>query len=538
MGSEIAKVTSNSRIKCGGIVSGCHESYQGQFARLSYVGNLHSIEGLLIFTLLVTGATRGSLVTAARNPPTPSATEQCSIYASPSGKDKNFGSSPKSPKTFAGAAASTGPGSVVCLMGGTYVLTSTFKPPTSGTPSSWIVYRSYDDAPVKFVWAGAADASPMFDMNGGKFPSSPAYLEFRGLNLDGGGKAGDGFFCRGSHHLRFIANSISNTGGSGIGTIQCDYLMVDHNTVTHNGYIPAAAASNASHYSWTSGISLNSNQWYDSYRGFHNVISNNIVTDEVDQSAKHSDGNGIILDLTDRTYNYSSANTPPALIVNNVVYGNGGRCIEAYVVTNFWILNNTCYKNVLDLPPNVDASISVSNSHDGYVVNNLVVAASSSEPCYGEERTTENIRYRANLCFGKSTASRFPDSAQWILADPLFLSPPDVQLADRIQNSEALSRSLLGDGLSLRPRSPALAKGIDPSTLPGLPKHIIADLKKYIYTDFAGKQRPPGGPFDLGAFQSSPLRSDFPELGRLERLAMHVPGSDRETPRQLVLSSQ
>jgi hypothetical protein len=415
-------------------------------------------------------------------------------------------------------------------MGGTYLLTSTFKPPTSGTPSSWIVYRNYDDAPAKFVWAGAADASPMFDMNGGTFPSSSAYLEFRGLNLDGGGKAGDGFFCRGSHHLRFIANSISNTGGSGIGTIQCDYLMVDHNTVTHNGYIPAAAASNASHYSWTSGISLNSNQWYDSYRGFHNIISNNIVTGEVDQSAKHSDGNGIILDLSDRTYNYSSANTPPALIVNNLVYGNGGRCIEAYVVTNFWILNNTCYKNVLDLPPNVDASISVSNSHDGYVVNNLVIAASSSNPCYGEEHTVENIRYRANLCFGNSSASRFPDSAQWFLADPLLLNPPDVQSAGGKENSETL--------LSLRPGSPALAKGVDPSALPGLPKDIIADLKKYIYTDFAGKPRPEGGPFDLGAFQSSPLRSDFPDLGRLERLAtLRWPSSDRGAPRQLVLSS-
>jgi len=33
----------------------------------------------------------------------------------------------------------------------------------------------------------------------------------------------------------------------------------------------------------------------------------------------------------------STANTPPVLIINNVVYGNGGRCIHAYIVTNFWI---------------------------------------------------------------------------------------------------------------------------------------------------------------------------------------------------------
>jgi len=36
-----------------------------------------------------------------------------------------------------------------------------------------------------------------------------------------------------------------------------------------------------------------------------------------------------------------------------------------------------------------------------------------------------------------------------------------------------------------------------------LPKEVVADLKKYIYADFAGNPRPEGGPFDLGAYQSS-----------------------------------
>jgi hypothetical protein len=34
-------------------------------------------------------------------------------------------------------------------------------------------------------------------------------------------------------------------------------------------------------------------------------------------------------------------NNPP--VINNVSYGNGGRCMQAYIVTNFWIVNNTCY---------------------------------------------------------------------------------------------------------------------------------------------------------------------------------------------------
>ncbi|MGH7602865.1 MAG: Ig-like domain-containing protein, partial [Gemmatimonadaceae bacterium] len=67
----------------------------------------------------------------------------CTLFASPSGNNSNSGSSPSAPKTFTGAAAATQPGSVVCLLGGTYNLASTFYPPISGSPSSWIVYKNY-----------------------------------------------------------------------------------------------------------------------------------------------------------------------------------------------------------------------------------------------------------------------------------------------------------------------------------------------------------------------------------------------------------
>ena len=428
----------------------------------------------------------------------------CIVYASPSGDDRNSGADPSSPKTFLGTAAATRPGTTVCLLSGTYTVDSSFAPPQGGTPSAWIVYKNCGDGPVTFVWTGPADASPMFRLGSGKFPSGPSYLEFRGLHLDGRGNAGDGFFCRGGHHLRFIDNSVTNTGGSGIGSIQCDYLTADHNIIVHNGDVPRSTKV-PQWYSWTSGISFNSNQWLDRYPGFHNIISNNIVAGEVDQSSKHTDGNGIILDLSNRAYDYVSANTPGALVINNVLYGNGGRCLEAYTVTNFWLVNNTCYKNVLDLPAKTDASITVNNSHDGYIVNNLVVAASASHPCYAEEHTAENIHYFANLCFGSSNLVADPDSSKFISGDPLFAHSPDVHSDTAKEDIEALSPRLPSEGLALLPHSPALAKGIDPATLPGLAKELAADLKKYIYTDFAGNPRPHGGPFDLGAYQSSSL---------------------------------
>jgi hypothetical protein len=280
--------------------------------------------------------------------------------------------------------------------------------------------------------------------------------------------------------------------------------MVDHNIVAHNGYISAAAGSTAGYYSWTSGISLNSNQWYDSYRGFHNIISNNIVTGEVDQSSRHSDGNGIILDLSDRTYNYSSANTPPALIVNNVVYANGGRCIEAFVVTTFWIVNNTCYKNNLDPAIERDGSILINNARDGYIINNIVVAGNVSGKCYDRESVTANLQFHRNLCFGGAAQSDLPDPQQVFQADPMFLHPPSLRPRGEANSTDGLDPSVLNEDFALDRNSPAVRKGIDPTMVPDLPEPIITDLKKYVYTDIHGKPRPRGGAQDLGAYQHSP----------------------------------
>jgi len=421
----------------------------------------------------------------------------CTLYASPSGSDANSGASSSAPKSFQGAANSTQPGSVVCLLGGTYNLSSSFSPSVSGSPSSWIVYKNYDSTPVNFVWTGGANASAMFYFGGGSFPSGPAYLQFQGLHLNGNANAADGFFCRGSHHLRFLSNSISNTGGSGIASIDCDYLTADHNLINHNGYIPSSTA-NPSWYSWTSAISFNSNQWFDNYSGFHNIISNNIISGEVDQSPNHTDGNGIILDLSSGSYDPATANTPPALILNNVVYGNGGRCIVAYVVTNFWIVNNTCYNNDLDTSESAFGSIEPSDSHNGYIINNIAVAYASGHPPYEQSGTVTNTLYRADLYFGASNNFSYSDPAQFLQANPLFLNPPSLGAGSF---ATALLPSLLSNALSLSPLSPAFAKGIDPSTLSGLPAAIVTDLKAHIYTDINGKARPQGGAVDLGAYQ-------------------------------------
>jgi hypothetical protein len=326
----------------------------------------------------------------------------------------------------------------------------------------------------------------MFKVGNGSFPSGPAYIQFQGLNLNGSGTAADGFFCRGGHHARFIGNSISDTGGSGIGSINCDYLVADHNLISHNGYIPSST-SVPQDYSWTSAISYNTSEFFDNYTGIHSVISNNIITGEVDQSSNHTDGNGIILDL--------GGNTPPALIVNNVVYGNGGRCIEPNQVQNFYVINNTCFKNALDPSEPNFPEFAVNGSSNGYMVNNIALTISSGNPGYAQYNSVSGVGYYANMY--DVGAPNFSASG-FMNANPLFLTPPSLAMGGY---TSSLAPSLLGTGLTLLPISPAYGKGIDPSTISGLSASIVSDLKTYIYTDINGKARPQGAGSDLGAYQ-------------------------------------
>ena len=406
----------------------------------------------------------------------------CTLYASASGNDSNSGTSASSPKTFQGAANATQPGSIVCLLAGTYNLSSSFVPPTNGNASAWIVYKAYGNGAVNFDYSGPADASPMFRVNG-------SYLEFNGFNLNGGGNALDGFYCNGYHHQRFIGNSISNTGGAGIATVNCDYLTADHNLISHNGYMPAST-SVPQYYSWTSGISFNSNYWFDTYSGLHNIVSNNIVAGEYDSSGNNTDGNGIIMDL--------GGNTPPVLILNNVVYGNGGRCIQPNYVQNFWVINNTCYKNDLDSAEPDFPEFGSNGASNGYMINNIAYSWNSGYPAYGEYNSSSNIWYYADMMYGASYNFSYSDSSQFISADPLFVNPPSLSQGGY---STALPASQLGTGLELQSGSPAIGRGIDPTTVSGIPSAILNDLKAHIYSDMNGNSRPQGGPFDLGAYQ-------------------------------------
>ena len=466
----------------------------------------------------------------------------CTIFAAANGNDANDGTKHVDgtihPKTMIGAAASTVPGSVVCLLSGRYELPYSFVPPHGGSSSSWITYKNYGDGDVLLVWTGGFTAVPMININSMAVPPTP-YLQFIGLTLDGQGTALDGFFCRGNSSVRFYDNVISNTGGSGIGTQNCDYVTADHNIIAHNGYIPAGADPNiAQYYSWTSGISFNINQCSSSYDGLHLIISNNIVVGEVDQSpnhmdvnGRHTDGGGIILDYdTDTAPPAVSCPYPPgALIVNNIVYGNGGQCIAANQVSNFWVVNNTCYKNDLDLSaePSI-GEFDSQNSTNGHFVNNISIAWQPTHAAYVQAGTNSNVYYFKNLYFGSSCNFACSDATQWFSGDPVLANTPyfdDAASADgQYKTARPPSAGTPTDHASAAQRcsgmmvptcgivsgfglassnSPAYNAGIDPTTDSFLSARMSANLKaemqSYIHADINGRTRTAGVNWDLGA---------------------------------------
>jgi hypothetical protein len=420
----------------------------------------------------------------------------CTTYVSPGGGGD--GSSPSSPTTFARAASLSSPGAVICMESGTYTF-SKFKFTKNGTPSAWIVYRGYGDGPVNIV--ASTNTSCLWCFQSSSYWRA-AYTDIIGLNFDGQNMAQTGIACQKTHHLRFVVNSIKNMGGAGISTNYCDYMYASGNRITHSGYVQG----------WSSAIDFLTTQWADSASGFHNIAINNIISGEYDASSHHTDGNGIIMDLSDGTTNYSSANTPSTLIANNVIYENGGRCICINTVSNIWVVNNTCYKNTLDTSHSF-GEILFDRVKNTYVINNIVNGWNTAhQPFYAFDQPISALKFYSNLIYNSGRLNFTPSvPTQFIYDNPEFYSPPYVYPSAPGQYATALAPNLLGDDLELQAGSPAIDAGIDPTRVTPIvltangntfnDSDILSDLQQYVFTDINGVQRPQGSGFDLGAYE-------------------------------------
>lgn len=406
------------------------------------------------------------------------ASSSCTLYAASYGSSGNSGTSTGSPLTLSAAEARTVPGSVVCLLSGTYNLSSTFYITRSGTASSWITYRNYSGT-AQLNWTGGLSSVV-------QVTSGTHYIQISGLTINGNNASSSGISCDHTTHLIVSGNTVSNNGGGGITSKACDYVTVSSNYVYHTGYGEG----------WGSGISLNAHYWSDSYQGFHSYVIDNIVSGTTDASSYHSDGNGIIMD--------TGGNTPPVLIANNLVYENGGRCINLFLVENIWVVHNTCYKNALNLlnSPQI-GEISLITATHSYIVNNTVYGWQQHPPYFYASASQATFLHDAYYGGGSNyglPSSVLSDANQMRMVYPSFVNAPYVNPTAGSQYASAVPPWQIGNGLQLQSTSALLGSGANPMSLTGS-SYLQSGLGQYIYSDLAGAARPQNGRWDLGAYE-------------------------------------
>jgi hypothetical protein len=440
--------------------------------------------------------------------------KDCTLFASASGNDANTGITAGSPKTLKGAATVANPGAIVCLEGGTYNMSSSFSPRHSGTSAAYIKYEGYNDSPAILDWAGA-DYPGNWIINGDSSCSNGtfcgySYLIFSNLTLQGNTIARGGIEFRHSHHI-IIKNLFIEHTGLGIAAIASDYFTITNNQVWLTGYDRNLTFD-------TSGISLNSNCFYDSYAGLHNIVSNNIVSGTYDAGMERpgiaTDGNGLTYDLSCNSEGgLGNANSPAALFLNNVVYMNGGRCFEGNSSTNVLLVNNTCYKNMLETIPTytkAQGEMATSAVNGYWFVNNIVVgwaghaSDGSGDASYQNINNSINVHYSNNSYFNLGLGNLGGGSASTMYnEDPLFVNPPSVNNSAHGQYANAYSPATITSQFNLQASSPAVKQAIDPASIVGLPEAIVADLRAYVYRDINGVSRAQGVGFALGAYEVS-----------------------------------
>lgn len=384
-------------------------------------------------------------------------------HVSGTGNDTNDGKSEKTAFcSLQKAADLVQPGDVVLVGNGTYtdtnkgngsaVLTIT----RSGTPDAWITWKARpghtpEIRPVG--WCGIQISGSYNVIDGlnvignndsivllkaqedAKKPKPDPYFNTNGIFFNGRNNKPD----QKPHHLVVRNCVVTKCAGGGIVAIEMDYLTVEDCRVSENAWFMRYGGS---------GITTLNNWAHDDAPGYHIIIQRNFVWNNKtlvpwEKIGKLSDGNGIILDVTDQDRKGATnpnadavvkpdaapAPTVPekprrpewtgrALIANNLSAYNGGSGIHTFRTKHVDIINNTTYHNggivgYQELFPNT--------SEDIVILNNIIVPRPDGQVTSNNKNT--NIRWDYNLYPTAQTIFTGPND---LVADPQFVDPaPD-----------------------------------------------------------------------------------------------------------------
>jgi hypothetical protein len=292
-------------------------------------------------------------------------------FVSPSGNDSNSGTSSAQALATLGAATKLPlqGGDCVTVESGTYDETLTIT--TSGstdTCSGYVVFRASSQGAAKIVstdtYQAVMVAANYVMMDGFDIQDTSTGSAF----VAGTNNVVNGHVVV-NHHIAAIRNVAHESGGAGLSAIHADYIRFEGNTVYKNAFTSPYGDS---------GIDLWEAQASDTASGFHIVIRNNVSYQNGEWSlSSPTDGEGILVDSFD--YADSTYGTTPyeqeTLIENNVVWGNGGRGIEASGVgpTSYVTFrNNTVFDNNRQQLPWPGAEIHSLGNHNS-LYNNIAI---------------------------------------------------------------------------------------------------------------------------------------------------------------------
>jgi hypothetical protein len=331
-------------------------------------------------------------------------------FVSPTGSDSNTGTTLADALQTIGAATKLAltAGACVTVEAGTY--NETVLVTTSGsadTCTGYVVFRSATPGGAKVV---STDANNGFMVNA-------SYVMVDGFDLEDTSTgsaftAGTNTLSGGKvivyHHIAAIRNIAHDSGGAGLGALHADYVRFEGNTVYNN--------STRSTYG-DSGIDLWEMQASDTLPGFHIVIRNNVSYANIESDIPtnlQTDGEGIILDsfdYADPTYG-TTPYAQESLVENNVIWGNGGRGIEAsggQPTSYVTIRNNTLFNDNTQQQQYGGSEI-VSWGNGNSVIDNIVILGPDAQNGTAANQTTVAI---ADRCGPSSAGVQITGGSTW-----------------------------------------------------------------------------------------------------------------------------
>ncbi len=331
-------------------------------------------------------------------------------FVAPTGNDANSGTSMASALKTIGAATklSLQAGVCVTVADGTY--NETVLVTSSGsadTCTGYVVLRAASPGGAKVV---STDAYNGFMVNA-------SYVMVDGFDLEDTSTgsaftAGTNTLSGGKvivyHHIAALRNIAHDSGGAGLAALHADHVRFEGNSVYNN--------SSRSTYG-DSGIDLWEMQASDTLPGFHIVIRNNVAYANVESNIPASlqtDGEGIILDsfdYADPTYG-TTPYAQQSLVENNVIWGNGGRGIEAagaQPTSHVTIRNNTLFNDNTQLQQYGGSEI-VSWGNGNSVSNNIVILGPQAQNGTAPNQTTVAI---ADRCGPSSAGVQIMGGSVW-----------------------------------------------------------------------------------------------------------------------------